>query len=178
MIIIFLNADLEKIEEAVGIEDETKEYRNIKSNLNGRLCAQLQKVYRFVSRDWSNYFFNSIYIPTIEESSVKERRLYKRHTAGLSSRLESITSSGTEKIYHLETKDLSMGGAFIYIKDSSYFPQETRFIMDITIPKDRIKELTVVKSLLEGTGTVVRSTLEGIAIQCDTKYEIMNIRGA
>jgi hypothetical protein len=104
---------------------------------------------------------------------MKERRLYKRHTAGLPSRQESVTSSGTEKIYHLETKDLSIGGAFIYIKDSSYFPQQTRFIMNITIPKDRIKELTVVKSLLEGTGTVVRLTSEGIAIQCDTKYEII-----
>jgi hypothetical protein len=109
---------------------------------------------------------------------MKERRLYKRHTARLLSRLEPITSLGTEKIYHLETKDISIGGAFFYIKDSSYFPQETRFIMDLTIPKDSIKELTVVKSLMECTGTVVRSTSEGIAIQCDTECEIMNIRGS
>ena len=109
---------------------------------------------------------------------MKERRLYKRHTVRLPSRLEPISSFGTEKIYHLETKDISIGGAFIYIKDSSYFPKETRFIMDLTIPEDSIKELTVVKSLMECTGTVVRSTSEGIAIQCDTECEIMNIRGS
>jgi hypothetical protein len=50
--------------------------------------------------------------------------------------------------------------------------------MDLTIPKDSIKELTVVKSLMECTGAVVRSTSEGITIQCDTECEIMNIRGA
>ena len=109
---------------------------------------------------------------------MKERRLYKRHMARLPLRLEPITSSGTEKIYHLETKDISIGGAFIYTKYPISFPQGTRFIMDLTIPKDSIKELTVVKSLMECTGTVVRTTSEGIAIQCDTECKIMNIRGA
>ena len=109
---------------------------------------------------------------------MKERRLYKRHTVKLPSRLEPITSFGKEKIYHLETKDISIGGAFIYIKDSSYFPKETRFIMDLTIPKNTNKELSVVKSLMECTGTVVRSTSEGIAIQCIDESEIMNIRGS
>jgi len=83
---------------------------------------------------------------------MKERRLYKRHTARLPSRIEPITTLGTEKIYHLETKDISIGGAFIYIKDSSYFPQGTRFIMDVNS--------------------------EGIAIQCIDESEIMNIRGS
>jgi hypothetical protein len=110
--------------------------------------------------------------------SMKERRLYKRHAARLPSRLEPVIPSSTEKIYHLETKDISIGGAFIYIKDPSYFPQGTRFIMDLTIPKDGVKELAVVKSLMECTGTIVRSTSEGIAIQCDKECDIMNIRGS
>ena len=109
---------------------------------------------------------------------MKERRLYKRHSVSLPARLEPLIPSGKEKIYHLETKDISIGGTFIYIKDSSYFPEETRFIMDLTIPKNTNKELTVVKSLMECTGTVVRSSSEGIAIQCDTECEIMSIRGS
>jgi c-di-GMP-binding flagellar brake protein YcgR len=109
---------------------------------------------------------------------MKERRLYKRHTARFPARLEPLIPSNAEKIYRLETKDISIGGAFIYIKDSSYFPQGTRFIMDFTIPKDSIKELTIVKSLMECTGSLVRSTSEGIAIQCDTECKIMNIRGS
>ena len=109
---------------------------------------------------------------------MKDRRLYKRHAARLPSRLEAILPSGKKKIYDLETKDISIGGAFIYLKDSSYFPQGTRVIMDLTIPKDSIKELTIVKSLMECTGTMVRSTSEGVAIQCDTECEVMGIRGS
>jgi hypothetical protein len=109
---------------------------------------------------------------------MKERRLYKRHAARLPSRLEAILPSGKKKIYDLETKDISIGGAFIYLKDSSYFPQGTRVIMDLTVPKDSIKELTVVKSLMECTGTMVRSTSEGVAIQCDTECEVMSIIGS
>jgi hypothetical protein len=76
-------------------------------------------------------------------------------------------TSGKKKIYDLKTKDISIGGAFIYTKESSYFPEGTRFIIDITIPSDSIKELAVVKILMECTGTMVRSTSEGMAIQCD-----------
>jgi len=39
MIFIFLNVDLAKIEEAGKIEDENKEYQNIKNNLNGQGSA-------------------------------------------------------------------------------------------------------------------------------------------
>jgi len=109
---------------------------------------------------------------------MKERRLYKRHTASLPSRLETIIPSGKKKIYDLETKDISIGGAFIYIKESLSFPKGTRFTLDLTLPSGSIKELAIVKSLMECTGTMVRSTSEGIAIQCDTECEIMSIRGS
>ena len=109
---------------------------------------------------------------------MKERRLYKRHSVRFPSRLEPIPSSGTEKIYHLKTKDISIGGAFLCTNESLSFPQETRFIVDITIPKGSMKELMVVKSLMECNGTMVRSTSEGIAIQCSDEWEIMNIRGS
>ncbi|MGD2150274.1 MAG: PilZ domain-containing protein [Desulfobacterales bacterium] len=109
---------------------------------------------------------------------MKERRLYKRHTARLPSRLEAITPSGNKKIYDLETKDISIGGTFVYTKKSLSFPEGTRFTLDLAIPSGAVKELTVVKSLMECTGTMVRSTSEGIAIQCDTECEIMSIRGS
>jgi len=109
---------------------------------------------------------------------MKERRLYKRHTASLPSRLETIIPSGKKKIYDLETKDISIGGAFIYTKESLSFPKGTRFTLDLTLPSGSIKELAIVKSLMECTGTMVRSTSEGIAIQCDTECEIMSIRGS
>ena len=97
---------------------------------------------------------------------MKERRLYKRHTARLPSKIEAIIPSGKKKIYDLETKDISIGGAFIYTKEWYSFPEGTQFILDVTIPNGSNKELTTVKSLMECTGTMVRSTSEGIAIQC------------
>ena len=76
---------------------------------------------------------------------MKERRLYKRHTTRLPSRLEAIMTSDKKKINDLETKDISIGGAFIYTKESSSFPEGTRFIIDLTIPSGSKKELTDVK---------------------------------
>ncbi len=93
---------------------------------------------------------------------MKEQRLYKRHTAKLPSRLEAIMTSGKKKIYDLETTDISIGGAFIYTMESSYFPEGARFIIDLTIPSGSKKELKGMKSLMECTGTMVRSTSEGI----------------
>ena len=109
---------------------------------------------------------------------MKERRLYKRHTVRLPSRLETIIPSGKKKIYDLETKDISIGGAFIYTKGTLSFPKGTRFTIDLALSNDSIKDLRIVKSLMECTGTMVRSTSEGIAIQCDTECEIMSISGS
>ncbi len=108
---------------------------------------------------------------------MKEKRQYKRFTATLPARLEIITSS-SKKVYDLETKNISASGAFVYTKDSSYFPQGTRFIMDLTIPRGSIKELAEVKSLIECEGSVVRSTSEGMAMHFDRECYIMSLRGS
>lgn len=103
---------------------------------------------------------------------MKERRLYKRHTVRLPSKIEAILPSGKKNIYDLETKDISIGGVFIYTKEWYSFPEGTRFVIDLTIPSSN-KELTTVKSLMECNGTMVRSTSEGIAIKCDAECEII-----
>ena len=103
---------------------------------------------------------------------MKERRLYKRHTVRLPSRIEAIIPSGKKKIYDFETKDISIGGAFFYTKEWYSFPEGTRFVLDLTIPSDSNRDLTIIKSLMECNGTMVRSTSEGIAIKCDNECEI------
>jgi hypothetical protein len=104
---------------------------------------------------------------------MKERRLYRRHAIRLPSKLEAIIPSGKNKIYDLETKDISIGGAFVYTKEWYSFPEGTKFIIELTIPSKSNKELLIVKNLMECTGTMVRSTSEGIAIQCDRECEIL-----
>ena len=110
--------------------------------------------------------------------SIKEQRLYKRHIAILPTKLETILMSGGKKVFDVETRNISIGGAFIYSKDLDFFQEGRRVIIDFTIPSGSFfKYLADVKSLMECTGTMVRSTSEGIAIQCDEECEIMSLRG-
>ena len=108
---------------------------------------------------------------------MKERRQYKRHTARLPARIEVIASNRKE-VFDLETKDISASGAFIYTKKSSFFPENSRFTLDLTIPSDRIKELSDVKSLIECEGSMVRSNPEGMGIHFDRECYIMSLRGS
>jgi PilZ domain len=107
---------------------------------------------------------------------MKERRQYKRFTATLPARLEVITS-GRKKVYDLETKNISASGAFVYTK-GSFFPEDARFTLDLTIPSDSIKELAEVKSFIECDGSLVRSTSEGMAMHFDRECYIMSLRGS
>ena len=102
-----------------------------------------------------------------------ERRLNNRLTVRLPSRIEALIPSGKNKTYDLETKDISTDGAFIYTNESLSFPEGTRLTIDLTFPSDSNKELTALKSLMECTGTMVRSTSEGIAIKFDKECEII-----
>ena len=102
---------------------------------------------------------------------MEERRKDERFTAKLPARLEAITP-GRKNVLYLATKDISAAGVFIYTME--LFPKGTQFILDFTIPKDSINELPDVKSIMECTGSVVRSTSEGIAIQFDEECEIMS----
>ena len=108
---------------------------------------------------------------------MEERRQYKRFKAKLPVRLEAVTS-GQTKVVDLETKDISAAGAFIYTKESPLFQDETRFIIDLTIPKNSIKELTDLKSMIECEGSMVRYDSEGLAIHFDRECYIMSLRGS
>lgn len=108
---------------------------------------------------------------------MKEKRQDKRFTATLPARLEVITSN-RKKVYDLETKNISASGAFIYTKEASFFPEDARFTLDLTIPSDSIKELAEVKSFLECEGGLVRSTSEGVAMYFDRECHIMSLRGS
>jgi len=107
---------------------------------------------------------------------MKERRQYKRFKANLPSRLEAVTS-GETNVFDLDIKDISAGGAFIFTKESPCFPDGTKFIVDLTIPENSIKELTDLKSLIECEGSMVRYDSEGMAIHFDRECYVMSLRG-
>jgi len=102
---------------------------------------------------------------------MKERRRYERHIAVLPGKIETRLTSGEKKIFDVETRNISLGGAFIYSDDLSFFQKGNRVIIDFTIPSGRLfNYLEDVKNLLDGEGSMVRSTSEGIAIRFDREF--------
>lgn len=106
---------------------------------------------------------------------MKERRQYERFILPLPVRLEGITP-GRKRVLDLETSDISASGTFI--NTLTFFPEETRFILDFTIPSDSIEEFKYVKRLRGCTGRRVRSTSKGVAIQFDRDSQIESLKGS
>ena len=104
---------------------------------------------------------------------MKDRRQYERFSFPLPVRLKAMTTDRT-KVIDLYTRDLSVSGTFITTLMS--FPEETRFTLNFTIPTDSIKKLKDVKSLKGYTGSMVRSTLYGIAIHFDKECQIESLK--
>ncbi len=102
---------------------------------------------------------------------MKEHRQHKRFAAKLPVKLEAITSNRI-RVLDVETKDISATGAFIYTKEASFIPDDTRFILnssDLNNIRIKLKEL---KHLKDCSGTMVRSTSEGIAIRFNSPVEL------
>ncbi len=105
---------------------------------------------------------------------MKEQRLYKRFSAKFPVRLDAITTSQL-KVFYVITKDISAAGAFIYTKETSLIPDDAQFILNSFNPKKkriRLKRLKRLKQLKNCTGTMVRSTSEGIAIRFNRPVEL------
>ena len=64
------------------------------------------------------------------------------------------------------------------LSGKEYFPKETRFILNLTIPSDVIKELTDSKRPIKCDGSMVRSTSKGMTIQFDRELQIMSLKGS
>jgi hypothetical protein len=113
---------------------------------------------------------------------MKEQRLSKRFSARLSFKLKAITS-GKIKIFYVITKDISTTGAFFNSKEVSHIPNDTGFIINSLYPHKStckvklkkwlpFKQLKQLKLLESCTGTIVRSTSEGIAIRFTEPVEL------
>lgn len=106
---------------------------------------------------------------------MKEKRQYKRLTIPLPVRLKVMNGS-KKMVLDLEAKDISYSGT--YIPTLTSFPEGTRFILDFTIPDDNIKKFKGVKSLKGCTGSMVRSTPHGMAIQFDRECQIETLKAS
>jgi len=101
---------------------------------------------------------------------LEEQRFYKRFSAKFPLRLEAITSRRL-RILNVETKDISAAGAFIYTEETSYIPDDTRFILNSINPDNSIIKREELKLVNNCTGTMVRSNSEGLAIRFNKPIE-------
>lgn len=105
---------------------------------------------------------------------MKERRQYERFSLTLPTRMEPVASD-RKQIFDFQTRDISASVAFIYTKEP--FSQGTRFKLNLTVPSDRIKEITGANSLIHSEGKIVRSTPTGVAIHFGKKCQILSLKG-
>ena len=105
---------------------------------------------------------------------MKEQRLYKRFPARFPIKLEAITSS-RKRVLDLTTRDISASGTFIITP--TYFLEGTRFFLDFDIPRESFEVLKEgTKSLRGYTGSMVRSTPYGMAINFDRECQIEGLK--
>ena len=102
---------------------------------------------------------------------MKEKRRYERFAVQLPLNLELLTASRIRYL-DVETKDISASGAFIYTKDASYIPNDTRFLIASFYAHISNIQLKKLKRLENCAGTMVRSTSEGIAIRFNRPVEL------
>jgi len=102
---------------------------------------------------------------------MKEQRQHKRFAAEIPVKLEAIATRRLRHFY-AQTKDISASGAFIYTKEASYIPDDTRFLIASSYAHISNIKLKKWKPLENCAGTMVRSTSEGIAIRFNRPVEL------
>ena len=106
---------------------------------------------------------------------MEERRQYERFQLALPARLEMATSVKKE-IFDAQTRDISAAGAFFLTTER--LSEGTRCRLELTVPSNRIKEITGAQSLIKAEGTVVRSTPDGVAIRFDGECQILSLKNS
>ena len=102
---------------------------------------------------------------------MKERRIYKRHIAILPAKIETVSASGEKKVFEVETRNISIGGAFVHSENLSFFEKGKRVLMDFTVPKGRFfSHLVEIKNLIDGQGRMVRAGSDGIGVHFEEEF--------
>jgi hypothetical protein len=104
---------------------------------------------------------------------MKERRASERFQLELKGRMETLHRD-KPVIMEVLTRDISARGAFLNAPES--LPEGTRFRLRLTIPNERIKELTGLESLIRVEGQILRVTPTGMAVCFDDQYQILGLK--
>jgi hypothetical protein len=106
---------------------------------------------------------------------MKERREYERFQLALPARVE-MAASVKKEIFDAQIRDISAAGAFLLTTER--LSEGTRCRLELTVPSNRIKELTGAQGLIKVEGTVVRSTPDGVAVCFDGECKILGLKAS
>ena len=104
---------------------------------------------------------------------MRERRASERFQLELKGRMETLHPD-KPVIMEVLIRDISARGALLSAPQS--LPEGTRFRLRLTVPSERIKELTGAQSLIRVEGQVIRSTPAGMAVCFDDQYQILGLK--
>ncbi len=104
---------------------------------------------------------------------MKERRQFERFQLSVPARVR-IISPEEKQVFDLWTMNISASGAFL--DTTEQFAEGTQFCINLTVPSERIKELTGAESFVKVEGKVVRSTPAGVAVHFEKDCQIMSLK--
>lgn len=103
---------------------------------------------------------------------MQEKRKYERFDLRLSGKIIAV-DSGHAEVLDVVTNDVSAGGAFVHTTKPIAVSARVKLIL--TVASEKLKELTGAQGLMKVAGTVVRSSIEGMAICFSEEYELVPI---
>lgn len=104
---------------------------------------------------------------------MQERRKYERFNLRLSGKIEVLASREQEMLDVL-TCDVSVGGGFFH--SAKPIPEDAQVKVELILDSERLKELTGTQGLIRAEGTVVRSSLKGMAICFHENHQLLPLR--
>ncbi len=106
---------------------------------------------------------------------MKERRQFERFQISVPARVRTINPED-KQVLDLWIRDISAGSAFL--NTTEQFAEGTQFCINLTVPSERIKELTGAESFIKVEGSVVRSTPAWVAVHFEKDCQIMSLKGS
>ncbi len=104
---------------------------------------------------------------------MQERRKYERFNLRLPGKIEVVTSRKQE-ILDVLTNDISAAGGFFH--SAKPVPENAQVKIELIVNSERLDELTGTQGLISVEGTVVRSSLKGMAICFHENHQLMPLR--
>jgi hypothetical protein len=103
---------------------------------------------------------------------MQERRKHKRFSMRLPAMIEVLLPRASQ-VFAVRCHNVSSGGGLFSANE--HLVLGTKVLIYITLPSNRLKELTGSESLLKLRGKVVRSNAAGLAISFDQDYQHLRL---